>query len=377
MRKNKKRIFITSALAFYVVAYAPAYAFEIYNNYPGSRAIGLAGIFSAQADDSSTVYYNPAGMSQSNIATQDWSIELGDKLFGDENYSDMTTRRGVRSVSFMSHTFPYQKTNPENQSWGMIYFEPYDFTTTIPTPRSVVDSRPYGTVRATYRQLSFAYSRLLYSNYSIGMSVDFLKTKIRCQQYSGCVDKGPYGMGFSFGLMYEVFQARKYRIKIASVWRTKVDLKYWSTTESNFTAELSKYIPDRPVTGGISVNTQYDLAQGLISVNLGLEQTQWNRASPRTAGTTRIGLNNYYKIGISAELVLPGDNQHLTAYRFGIARINSTGDYDSPDADFISIGFGYGLSEKRYIDVGLERRKLSNQFASSVNILSISYAEQL
>ncbi len=75
MRKNM----VIAAVFFMIMSLwnYPVSAYEQYFTYPGTRAMGMAGSFIAQANDSSAVWYNPAGLMQPGAPKFDLTAEYG------------------------------------------------------------------------------------------------------------------------------------------------------------------------------------------------------------------------------------------------------------------------------------------------------------
>ncbi len=76
-----------------------SFAYEQYFTYPGTRAMGMAGAFIGQADDSSAVWYNPAGLMQPNGPTFDATAEYG-KLPKRDNDGKYGSESNLKFVSF-------------------------------------------------------------------------------------------------------------------------------------------------------------------------------------------------------------------------------------------------------------------------------------
>jgi len=62
MRKNGMRVCAGTLMSLILTSLALGNGVEIYPQ--GAKAVGMAGAFTAQADDPTAIFYNPAGITQ-------------------------------------------------------------------------------------------------------------------------------------------------------------------------------------------------------------------------------------------------------------------------------------------------------------------------
>ncbi len=114
MRKNM----VIAAVFFMIMSLwnYPVSAYEQYFTYPGTRAMGMAGSFIAQANDSSAVWYNPAGLMQPGAPKFDLTAEYGKVPQRDESGKYGSDN----SLKFASIAGSFEKYH-----MGLSYFKPY------------------------------------------------------------------------------------------------------------------------------------------------------------------------------------------------------------------------------------------------------------
>jgi len=88
----------TLALFFIILLATPSFAKELPSFYQGIRPLGMGGAFTAIADDSNAIFYNPAGLSRLNT----WSFEL--PLVAETSNSNVDIYDEVQDIDFDSTT---------------------------------------------------------------------------------------------------------------------------------------------------------------------------------------------------------------------------------------------------------------------------------
>jgi len=117
MRKN----IIVAAVIFTLLSLwnYPASAFEQYFTYLGTRAMGMAGAFIVQANDSSAIWYNPAGLAQPGAPKFDLTIEYGQV----PKRSDAGEYGGEGNLKFASYLYNDSIKHPWIGIGGISYFD--------------------------------------------------------------------------------------------------------------------------------------------------------------------------------------------------------------------------------------------------------------
>jgi len=352
-------------------AFNTAFAVEGFANQPGTRALGLAGAFTALADDASAIWYNPAALAHYDFIESDFTIELGQRIISqDENSSN----NSITTESLLKYAAVYTR-NPLilNKKLpigiGASYFSPYKMKIEIDAPQSALTDRIFGEIDATYHQVSSMINYSVSPKLSLGGTIDFIWLNINCFAYSPCVDKGPTGFGATFSGLYELIRNKDYTIRIGANWRSTAKLYYRNTPSSGIGTVLTDYIPDRPDTKNIGISLQYPTFWALINTNLILENVSWSSSNKRGKP-----LYDYQNIGSSIELLSVTQSGKSYAIRFGSKLLNNktTGIYEYAIATF---GAGYEFKKGHLIDIAYEYKKL-RKIDINTNTWSISYSWQ-
>ena len=355
-------------------------AFEAFVIGPGSRATAMAGVFSAQADDNTAIWYNPGGLQRKDLLASDFTVEFGPVPAGNEFFESDTQASGAESnvkyLGYYQNRIPFWQGASDNVGFGIAYFTPYELTFDIDTRRSVLDPTPFGSVQVNYRQFSVMLSARANENLSYGGTFDWVWTSVNCQDYSPCVDDGPYGYGFTGGLFYRLYKSEFLNINVAGVWRSRASLGYGSTSRSGLDSQLDKYVPDRPETFNISLGVQHFTSWAYINYNFMYEQVMWDSAVDSELGPLDSGVSDYNNIGIGVELGWPMGEGQALSFRAGIKKSDPESSDISPSVDTLAFGMGYGFDNKHFIDVGINMRSVESVEQEPDEIISLSYSLQ-
>lgn len=366
-RKEKLLFIITlysSSFSSYVVS------MESLSIQPGSRAMAMAGVFSAQADDSSAIWYNPSALIHYDYIKQDFTFEVGQRSFvADTNKNN----RRYNTEIFPKYIAYYSRTKLKiNGKYpmgiGLSYFSAYKNKLNINVAKSLVTDVEFGDVEVNSHQISSMINLNISKVLSLGGTVDFLWMRVDCLEYEPCVDNGPTGIGATLGGLYEIINHSDYVIKLGAVWRTSAKMSYLSTPSSGIGTVLSDYTPDRPDSKHVSISLQMPTPWFLMNSNLMLEQVAWSKTVNRGQS-----LSDYQNIGASVELMSFFSTGNAFATRTGVKLINNktTGDLDAVVTAF---GFGYELKKSHMIDIAYEFRKIRS--TADIGSWSISYSWQ-
>jgi len=350
-----------------------SWAFEAFNSTPGSRAMGMAGVFSAQADDSSAIWYNPAGLKQSGMSATDITIDIGEQIASDDNFQFSSPDTAITYAAAYQNNLPYLQRWTESVGLGIAYHSPYVLALNVNENIDPTDSASatYGLVDAKYQQVSGVMAASLKHNLSIGATVDMVWADIDCRDYEFCVKNAPYGMGASIGLLYGIYQSDRSAVNVAAAWRSSVSVDYNSTPNSGIGSVLGDYIPDRPGSFNIGVNMRYFAASMLVNANFIFERTMWAAA----AGSAP-SLSNYNKLGLGSEFLFPTESNNFFAVRAGVTKAMAEDGAEFGDVDIFALGVGLSIYKNHVIDLAWQSRDAETEGKRSVNILSISYSLQ-
>lgn len=374
LRQHSRKIFLR--LAIFTAAWITSdfgFAQESARAYPGTRAMGMAGVFTAQADDASAIWYNPAGPKHYPGIARDMSVEVGTlplvSLVPNALRGEQQDLAGITRVKFIA---AYWNGLPQTEltrrtGFGIAYVEPYANELFVDEARTAVDATPFGNVELTYHQVSGQLARTVTPTLSLGVTGDFLWTDAQCLQFSPCVENGPAGFGVSAGALFEVAHSERRTVNVGLMFRSRASLNYKSLPESGLGTVLEAYVPDRPASVSLGVNVQAPATWAALKVNVDVEHIAWG-----SAAEYRLYLTDYTAVGISGEAIIARDEGVSVALRSGLRAAIPRTDA-GPDVTGISIGAGYGFSRRHMLDVALEARKSGGQ---QVMLWSLSYSLQ-
>lgn len=352
------------------IAYS-TFASESFQTNPGTRAMGMAGVFSAQADDSSAIWYNPAGLKRLSTIKSDFTLELAQIPTSAGNMS-YGTRTGLKYLgAYLDHLPWWQGNDDEALGIGVAYFSPSRQAINVDAPSNPVDNKPYGLLDVQYRQMSVLFSGVVSDGLSVGGTVDAVWTDVDCRNYARCVKRGPWGAGVTAGLMYSLAQTPWGALNLGAVWRSPISLDYLSPAHSDLGRELPSYLPGRPQSRNLGLHLQTPAPWALINTNLILEQTLWSAAVSRGARLT-----DYKKMGACMEFLFPIIEDSILALRLGISHALPRNSSISSTVNIMALGAGYSFAKNHFVDLAWESRRNGEGEKNSEGFLSMSYSFQ-
>ena len=351
-------------------------ASEIFENHPGTRAMGMAGVFTAQADDSSAIWYNPAGPKHYAAIKRDFSVEWGELAArGTANNDRAEAAELARSDATLKFAGLYRNGWRDNAGaddigFGFAYFSPYELATYVAAPRNLVDSTPFGRMTARYRQVSAAINKNVSQYASLGATLDGVWTDVACLDFNPCVQHGPYGFGASVGMLYDIAQTQDFSVTLGMTWRSRSALGYDTQATSGIATVLANYLPDRPEARAIAISVKRPTRVALLNANISYEQKRWAAASDTTLALANVGV---WGAGVEALYALTrGDNFSL---RLGAKHGTPANESDS-SFNIWSSGLGYGFAHRHAVDAAVERRANGGENKSATTVWSLSYSLQ-
>lgn len=340
---------------------------------PGTRAVGMAGVFIAQADDSSGIWYNPAGPRHDRVLQQDVSLDVGattlHTLSPDDGshagFQDHTTTLRYAGI-YRGTTVDDSQGDEPASGIGFAYLRPYRGTAYVDAPRSLVDNTPFGRVEVEYHQVSGGLSHTPFAGLTMGGTLDFVWTDATCLDVSPCVDNGPTGAGASLGVLYDAWRAASHSVTLAASWRSRASLGYDSMPNSGLGTVFESYVADRPETRGVGATVRIPASFALISANLMFESQRWAAASGSAAP-----LEDVTSSGVGVEALRPLAGSKTLALRLGARR-----DAGAADAAALAAGVGYGINNKHMFDAAVQRVSAVSGASEGTWIWSLSYSIQ-
>ncbi|KGD66226.1 hypothetical protein Y5S_00698 [Alcanivorax nanhaiticus] len=184
-----KKIIATTSL---LLAAQQAAALEEFYTAPGARAMAMGGAFTAVAADSSTIWYNPAGLGFLPSNAMDITADYGSVIVGEEDpvlnadgkYELYKTDNELKYLGFSGKGF------------GIAYFRPYDFNTLATT-----DSGQNVRVRTEYQELKFGFGFDMNEYVAIGGTIDMVMQDTDSNCNSCDESDGESAMGFTLGAL--------------------------------------------------------------------------------------------------------------------------------------------------------------------------------
>ncbi len=351
-----KKIVVVAAMFTILLSLCnyPVSAYEQYFTYPGTRAMGMAGAFVAQANDSSAVWYNPAGLMQPGAPQLDLTAEYG-KLPQRDSSGKYGSKNSLKFASIAGSLEKYYM--------GISYFKPYQISLNLDTVCAIGGSCPIGRVDASYEQWSLAFANMFMKDrVSIGGTIDYL--------YPGTdrLTTEPQGWGWSAGALVKLLDTKSLDISGGILYRSDVEVNYIEEDITTPDEEvISFYLPNRPKMYSVGFHTNSPTQFVILSVNGQYDKVFWSDAfvkdDPFVSFDTE-GMN-YTKISFGGEFLLPFSESFSIAIRGGFSE--STPEDESTVVKINSMTFGIGLNIKENfaIDIASEKRDFSGAGGSN------------
>lgn len=337
------------------------HAFEAYVTNPGTRAMGMAGVFIAQADDSSAIWYNPGGLVRANMIKRDYSVEWS----GIPAANDKKKFSNDQALKFIG-AYVGDFLDRSILGAGIAYMVPLELSFDITQRISPLSARTYGGITATYRQVSGLMAARLHSDLAVGATLDWVWIDVQCEQ-SPCVNYGPAGLGMSLGATYEVARHKGWTATLAAVWHSRAALGYGTEATSGIGTQLENYLPDRPQSLHFGAALQIEVSNAVWNTNADIEKRGWSKAAGIFAPT-----NDFTRMGIAEEILIPLSQERSVAVRLGWAQA----DGGENRVTILAAGLGYSFAEHHSVDLAFEHRDLKRALDSEAGYASLSYSWQ-
>ena len=358
------------------------FAFEPYQSFPNARAAAMAGVFLAQADDSSAIWYNPAGLNRQGGVNSDYTIELAalnrgkvlaSKVTGDRenNASHAGKKNALRYAAAYGKNFPWGLNRSNSMDTGIAYVSLFRMQLDVDAPQSPINPNPFGLIDVHYQQLSWLLGYRLNPEVSIAATLDALWGSINCLQFEPCVSNSPVGPGYSLGFMLGLRHSPAYSLRLGARLRSRARPEYGSTPDSGIGTVLEDYLPARPASYAMGVNLQMPGEWGVVNMNVEAELIRWSAAASK-----RLPLPDYTNTGISAEWLFALKGESSWALRTGYRQSSSDDERLLPDFRLFGLGGGYLFAANQAVDLSWEQRELDNKSSETVRAISLSYSLQ-
>jgi len=307
----------------------PVSAYEAFFTYPGTRAMGMAGNFLAVANDSSAMWYNPAGLAQPDAPTFDVGVEYGAIPVVDNGALD-STEAALKFASLNTHL--------GNFAFGLSYMLPYK--------TEILQ------LETEHRQVSAGLAYRFDFGLGFGATFDYPIYKFE----SATLDEGELSgePGFSAGVLWTLVDGGWGALRAGGLYRSEI--KVTSDKYSN----IEDVAPGRAQT--IGGGASFDVFVGPVLCTLAgqYEQIAWGEWQ---------GSSDVTRMGGGLEVMLPLGSTSLS-FRGGYATMA----YDASDSDIHSYTGGLGFAVGPLVlDGAYEYR---GDDAESISLWSASVALQ-
>ncbi len=185
-----KKTLIFVLVLLFLVGVVFAGGFSIYEQ--GSKATAMGGAFTAQADDPSALFYNPAGIAfqKASLYLETTIIAVNSDLYGANPYPGVGVNESQESQTFYPSNMSIVM--PLNDHWvfGLGMYTPFGLETKWENP-DTFSGRYISTLAkvVTYRiQPTIAYKAN--DKFAVALGVNYLQTKVSLEKYIPAIN--PY-----------------------------------------------------------------------------------------------------------------------------------------------------------------------------------------
>lgn len=352
-----------------------ALGYQSFTNLPGSRAAGMAGVFTAQADDATAIWYNPSGLSRPGLDSSEASIDWGDLVGRDEQGDISADDSSIKFAGVHIARLPDLSPLIQRPALGIALLRPYNVDVDITEPRSALDPTPFGRVAIDYAQASFQASMGLGKHAAIGATYDLLWSDVACLSFSPCADDGPSGNGFTVAVSYYLPISDLLELSGTLVARNKAAMDYDRVASSGIGRLLDDYAPDRPASINAGANIRATTSWGVANANIDVAQINWSDSVDGAIEFDPDGMD-YTRIGLGTEIILPMASASL-ALRAGYATETPENTKRFAEIDHWTLGVGLAINTRHFLDGALQWRDISeNANSDTQQFLSLSYSLQ-
>ena len=326
LKINKIQLLTAAAIA---ATTSIAHSSETYFSMPGTRAMGMAGAFVAQADDSTAMYYNPAGLAHEG-PEYDVTVEFGNNMTFESGTGRKVGKQKLKWASYRAGNL------------GVAHYQPVEFA--------------FGSGVVEYKTTSFGAGRDLGDGLKAGITLDLVSA-------SGSASDNGYG--FSLGFLKElaknqtIFSDIKFDLNAGLVVRNEAQLG-----KGNDATSATSRPSER--TWGLNAKFQNLIPSALVSLNYSNTTRDWDVAAHNSLSSSGL---DYSRESFGTEISLAASKSMQMFFRLGrsYAKPEVNGYIDS---DSTNLGFGVAFSSFA-IDFATEKRKV-NYSSESYNLSSIS-----
>lgn len=361
---------VTLAVAGFTAPHAVA--LEEYQTLPGTRAMAMAGAFAAYAADSSSIWYNPAGLGFQG--STDFTIEYGDMLIARETLKD----NGDNTVDLYDTSKELKYLGFSAYGLGVAYFRPYEFSSYAYSP----DTNERARIVTTYRELKLGFGFDIDESLAFGISMDMIFregkiTDTNCTGYpcADDTDLSSTGLGATLGVLYKtrIIEKTMTDLHLSAVYRSSILAELDSGSYYTFDSNEFEDLPTRPTTISLgaalrgpvmflasdwaffaTLTAQYDITEFEKVILLGTDEAIETEFTKTAFGVelqaiTPFGMSLFFRAGMSDTDSDGGTLSANPAFRPYTKGIKSK-----------TLGFGvvFGDNDQFVLDYAVEKREI-------------------
>ncbi len=351
-----------------------AFALEEYHTTPGSRAMAMAGAFSAYAADSSSIWYNPAGLGFQSSGSSDFTIEYGDTLIAREELKDngdgtvdiYDTSKELKYIGFSTHGV------------GIAYFRPYEFSSYSYSP----DTDETARVVTTYQELKFGFGFKLSDSLALGTTLDMISregelTDSDCSGFSCADDEdlSSISLGLTLGALFKtrLIEETMTDLHLSAVYRSGA----LGDSSSDYAINEFEDLPTRPTTKSLGAAlrgplTFIDAGEWAFFATLTAQHDINEYEKVILLGTNESLETEFTKTAFGLELQAVTPTNMSLFFRAGVSDTDSDGDKVNLSPAFpefrpytegiksttFGVGIVFGDNNQFVLDYGVEKRKI-------------------
>lgn len=396
MSKKKIRNLLVLSCAFMLLI-GTAYA-DPFISYPGTRARGMGGAFTAVADDASAVWYNPAGLvgGDEKEFIAEWSQALARKKVTDPGNSFTAALNNTSQGELDNDAnkfFLGFKTSNKKIGWGIFYLSPYSIDWYFPPQPKV--NKAFGQLKEEMHifgisgaistlndRLNFGISgEYVYTDYN-DANVWYVRSKTG-NTYNvsrvDSIDDSVDGFSGSLGVLGVPLDNKPLalKIKVGGVYRfeSSKNADTGSTTGTKLVTDQLLFAKPASWDAGIAVTKAFTKIKSAFTLSAQYGVTDWSTANDGIE-------NEYEKISLGAEWQIAKKLAFLErlSLRGGYYDSQASRSEDGwPDVDAITWGVGARLGKKVGVEFAYEYRAIDYAQAEesdqefSLFSLSLSY----
>ncbi|WP_419658180.1 putative membrane protein [Desulfosarcina variabilis str. Montpellier] len=322
-------------------------------SYPGTRARSMGGAFTAVADDSSAIWYNPAGLTGKKGI--DVIVEYSQAV--DIENSEFTNGE---NKFFVAADFRGKKIG-----LGIAYFSPYTISWNYPESTNSI----YGTLKEDINVLSFGLAfpsfneRLKIGGTVELVTIDYGDSSLYRDSYGYTYqesnsDSSTSGFSGSIGVLLDAIKidSSAFTMKIGGVYRFKTSVGDTKTDDEIEDNILFGRPPSYEL--GLSMAKGITRFKSTITASVQYGNTDWSEANSNDY-SYRVMENRYDKVSFGLEWtkMLEGGIKYLSL-RAGYYSSKPDEDYYYPEVTGITGGVGLKLGKYFAIEATYENRNM-------------------